>query len=83
MLKRLYYGKPFDPRLSADEARELVHRYARAQGIDPSTMTDAYVGEVNGRLVWFVAEPAIGSILIAQVDDATGEVSDLHRRPGR
>jgi hypothetical protein len=38
---------------------------------------------VDGRLFWYVTEPAIGSVLIVEVDDEAAQATFVERYDGR
>ena len=62
-------------RLSREAALSLARTEVSRDGaLDPATLQTTQVIEREGRTVWLVATPTVGSGTCVVVDDATGDI---------
>lgn len=83
-LLRRWLGRPeaVRTRLSYDEAVAIAREAARGhQMAEELQMT--VVNERAGRPIWTVTAAVIGSNLVVEIDDETGQVLEVRRVPGR
>ena len=70
-------------RLSEEDALRLAKGHANAAGYDGADLQMITRQVRDGRLVWQVSKPAIGSNLVIEIDDERGEVTSSVRVTGR
>jgi hypothetical protein len=78
LLDRVSGRRPGQPstRLSPQEAVAIASAYAKARGLAvPHGLVPQEVREMDGKLVWTLRTPTVGSWVTVGVDDATGEVT--------
>jgi hypothetical protein len=69
--------------LSESEALQIAQDAATAAGHNGQLLQWTHLHVLDGKLSWSVSAPGIGNVLQAFVDDETGEVVSIGRRPGR
>ena len=79
--KRVYQELLDRARLSPDEVCAIG--LAAADRGDMAPPVSAHLREIDGRLVWTVADRVIGACTTVEVDDATGGVIAVRHHPGR
>jgi hypothetical protein len=70
-------------RMSEGDALHLAREHARAAGYDASDLQMITRQMRDGRVVWQVSRPVIGSNLVIEIDDERGEVITCVRVSGR
>jgi hypothetical protein len=82
-LSRWFRPVKLVPRLTSENVLALARARAASEGYDPDQLHMVTYREVDGRIVWHVSEPAIGAVLLVEIDDMDGGVRFIGRLPGR
>lgn len=70
-------------RLSPESVLARARERATRDGYQADQLQMVTHRKVNGRIVWHVSEPAIGAVLVVEIDDTDGDVKFIGRLPGR
>lgn len=82
LIKSMFRPKSGTPRRTENECLALARDAARTAGHDVALLH--MVRFVDGESPrWIVSEASIGSCLVVEIDDATGEVISMDRLSGR
>jgi hypothetical protein len=70
-IKRYFISPERPRRLSAQDALQIARDRAVHDGFDPQLLQQISSEEKGGEIRWYISEPAIGSVLVVEVADAS------------